>query len=107
MRKAEIYVKGILAGILTEDKDKGYQFTYDERYLADDRLQAVSLTLPKTRSTYHSKELFPAFSNMLSEGANKAIQSRTLKIDENDSFGLLLATARNDTIGAVTIREIL
>ncbi|MEE1119243.1 MAG: phosphatidylinositol kinase, partial [Bacteroidales bacterium] len=31
---------------------------------------------------------------------------RTLKIDENDSFGLLLATAKYDTIGAITIQEL-
>ncbi len=43
---------------------------------------------------------------MLSEGANKAMQCRTLKIDENDAFGLLLATAKYDTIGAITINEI-
>jgi serine/threonine-protein kinase HipA len=27
-----------------------------------------------------------------------------LKIDENDDFGLLLATAQNDTIGAITVK---
>ena len=43
---------------------------------------------------------------MLSEGANKALQCITLKIDENDAFGLLLATASNDTIGSVTIKRI-
>ena len=44
------------------------------------------------------------FYNMLSEGANKALQCTTLKIDENDAFGLLLATADNDTIGAITVK---
>ena len=29
-----------------------------------------------------------------------------LHIDENDDFGILLATAQNDTIGAVTIQPI-
>ena len=43
---------------------------------------------------------------MLSEGANKTIQCASLKIDENDDFGLLLATARYDTIGNITIKEI-
>ena len=28
------------------------------------------------------------------------------KIDENDDFGLLLATAYNDTIGAITVKNI-
>ena len=43
---------------------------------------------------------------MLSEGTNKATQCMTLKIDEKDSFGLLLATAKHDTIGAITIEKL-
>ena len=43
---------------------------------------------------------------MLSEGVNKKLQSTQLKIDEEDSFGLLMATAQNDTIGAVTVKPI-
>jgi serine/threonine-protein kinase HipA len=43
---------------------------------------------------------------MLSEGANKALQCTTLKIDENDAFGLLLATAEHDTIGAITVKKL-
>jgi HipA-like protein len=43
---------------------------------------------------------------MLSEGANKKLQCRQLKIDENDYFGLLLATATHDTIGAVTVKPV-
>ena len=43
---------------------------------------------------------------MLSEGANKALQCTTLKIDENDAFGLLIATATNDTIGAITVEKL-
>jgi HipA-like protein len=30
----------------------------------------------------------------------------TLRIDEKDSFGLLLATAQHDTIGAITIEKL-
>jgi serine/threonine-protein kinase HipA len=41
---------------------------------------------------------------MLSEGVNRKLQCRTLKIDEADDFGLLEATAQYDTIGAVTVK---
>jgi serine/threonine-protein kinase HipA len=34
------------------------------------------------------------------------LQTRQLKIDEKDYFGLLLGTAKTDTIGAITISEI-
>jgi serine/threonine-protein kinase HipA len=41
---------------------------------------------------------------MLSEGVNKRLQSNMLRIDENDHFGLLIATAQFDTIGAITVK---
>ena len=43
---------------------------------------------------------------MLSEGVNKKIQTTQLKIDEDDNFGLLLATAQYDTIGAITVKPV-
>ena len=106
MRRAEIYRNGILAGTLFQASRDEYVFSYDERYLADARQPAISLTLPKTQREYRSAYLFPFFFNLLSEGANRKLQSRQLNIDEKDSFGLLLATARDDTIGAVTVKEV-
>ena len=41
---------------------------------------------------------------MLSEGVNRQLQSRHLQIDENDHFGMLLATGQKDTIGAIEIK---
>ena len=46
------------------------------------------------------------FFNMLSEGANRQMQSLLLHIDESDDFGIMLATAQHDTIGAVTVKPI-
>jgi serine/threonine-protein kinase HipA len=43
---------------------------------------------------------------MLSEGVNRDLQSVLLKIDEEDHFGLLAATAQVDSIGAVTVKPI-
>lgn len=62
--------------------------------------------MPVRSETYQSDFLFPYFFNMLSEGANRQTQSMVLHIDENDDFGILLATAQNDTIGAVTVKPI-
>jgi len=50
--------------------------------------------------------LFAFFFNMLSEGENRQVQSQILRIDADDDFGILLATAQTDTIGAVTIKPI-
>ena len=75
-------------------------------YLLDTKNRAISLSMPKRKEPYVADELFPFFYNMLSEGSNKALQCLTSKIDENDDFGLLLSTAYNDTIGAITVRKI-
>jgi len=106
MRKGAVYSKNVLAGILKEKDSGEYVFTYENEYFYDITKPGISLTLPKNQQEYTSKHLFPFFFNMISEGANRAVQSKQLKIDENDFFGLLLATAQYDTIGAITVREI-
>jgi len=106
VRKAEVYRNGILAGLLTETDNKTYVFTYDAAYFNDTSNPGISLRLSKKQVEYTSEHLFPFFYNMLSEGANRVIQSKQLKIDEHDFFGLLLATAQYDTIGAVTVKQI-
>ena len=93
------------AGLLTKT-GKTYRFAYHEAYLNDPGNRPVSFTLPLRKEVYESDTLFPAFINMLSEGSNKRIQCRMLRIDENDYFSLLLATTSNDSIGPITIKEI-
>ncbi len=106
MRALEIYRNQDLAGWLTEENDGSYKFEYDQTYFNDSSKSAISLTLPKTRQLYKSPVLFPFFFNMLSEGVNRKLQSRLLKIDEADHFGLLGATAQFDTIGAITVKPV-
>lgn len=106
MRQAKVYSNGILAGVLTETDGGKYIFRYDDEFLLDGNQTAISLSFPKSGREFTADTLFPFFFNMLSEGTNKAIQCQTLKIDERDAFGLLLATAHTDTIGAITVRKI-
>ncbi|MCC6726050.1 MAG: HipA N-terminal domain-containing protein [Saprospiraceae bacterium] len=106
MRTVAVYRNGILAGQLSEEDRRHYTFRYEDAYFADPTKPAVSLTLPKTQQEYQSGFLFPYFFNMLSEGVNRKLQCRLLKIDEADNFGLLAATAEFDTIGAVTIKPL-
>jgi len=106
MRQMEVYRNHELAGHLIEEDRQHYLFRYDDKYFANPAKPAISLTLPKTKQEYQSKTLFPFFSNMLSEGANRQLQNRLLKIDELDHFGLLAATAQYDTIGAITVKPV-
>jgi HipA-like protein len=106
LRQLEIYRNHEPAGILVEEDRQHYVFRYNDSYFSDPAKPAISLTLPKTEQEYHSPTLFPFFFNMLSEGVNRQLQSRLLKIDEADHFGLLGATAQYDTIGAITVKPI-
>lgn len=106
MRKLAIYRNKEYAGILTEKNRSEYVFRYDDAYYVDTNKPAISLTLPKSQQEYTDAVLFPFFFNMLSEGVNRQLQSRLLKIDEQDNFGLLAATAQYDTIGAITVKPI-
>jgi len=103
LRKAQVFYKDELAGLLLEIQG-GYVFQYDQAFLKKDIL--ISVSLPCREEPYQSKELFPFFKGLLSEGWYLAIVSATQKIDSNDAFGLLLASASGDTSGAVTIRKI-
>jgi HipA-like protein len=107
MRTAQVYYNKELAGTLTELSTKEYVFRYEDPYFTSREFPAISLTLPKQQQEYRSDHLFPFFFNMLSEGVNRDLQSRQLRIDEQDYFGLLLATAQYDTIGAITLKPLI
>ena len=106
MRKCEVYINGNRAGELTELDNMEYEFAYDRTYLSDENNPPVSLTMPLRKEPYVSKNLFPYFFNMLSEGENRRMQSHLLHISPDDDFGILLATAQTDTIGAVTVKPL-
>lgn len=106
MRSANVYRSGEIVGVLIETDEKTYEFRYDEEWFNNPKSKAVSVTLPKVQKQFVSKHLFPFFFNMLSEGVNRAMQSRQLRIDEQDYFGLLLEIAQSDTIGAITLKPI-
>ena len=102
MRECKVYVHDAEAGLLQETDDREYVFTYHDDYQGD----PVCLAMPVIQKVYRSDHLFPYFFNMLSEGANRQVQSTLLHIDEKDDFGIMLATAQYDTIGAVTVKPV-
>ena len=101
MSKALIQYKGINAGILKET-DEGYEFSYNEEYLADAASAPVSLTLPLTDKPYLSKVLFPFFDGLIPEGWLLDVALRNTDISELDRFALLLLCCK-DCIGAVSV----
>lgn len=103
-QRARVFNNETLAGYLSKDNGE-YFFTYDKEYVRNPDAPSISLTLPKSESTYKSNTLFPFFFGLLAEGENKKIQCRVLKIDENDHFTRLVKTAHSETIGAITVHE--
>ena len=101
MRQAEIYRKGILAGILTEDGGE-YRFSYDEVYLANEDAQSVSLTLPLQTEAFVSPILFPFFDGLIPEGWLLDVALRNTDISILDRMSLLLLCCK-ECIGSVSV----
>lgn len=106
MRQAKILFKEQEAGLLTQHDDGSFTFRYHDAWMTDTNKPSISLTLPKTEQEFHSKYLFPFFYNMLPEGSNKQVVCKHHRIDKDDYFGLLMTTAKSDSIGAVRVIKI-
>ncbi|WP_289039664.1 HipA N-terminal domain-containing protein [uncultured Zobellia sp.] len=107
MRQARILYNKKEAGLLIQEDNGSFIFRYHDSWFQANDTPAISLTMPKTQQEYTSQHLFPFFYNMLPEGSNKQNICFELRIDPNDFFGLLLTTAKYDTIGAIQVKEIL
>ena len=101
MKRAEVYYKNSLAGILTET-DAGYEFCYIEDYIESKNAEPVSLTLPLTDKPYHSNVLFPFFDGLIPEGWLLDVALRNTDISYLDRMSLLLLCCK-DCIGAVSV----
>lgn len=103
MRKLAVFCHKTFAGVLTEVSPQAYTFWYDDAYFQDKAKPAISLTLPKSQQMHQSTCIFPVFSNMIAEGANRDLQRKFYKIANYDVISFLIYTAQYDTIGAITV----
>ncbi|WP_319525543.1 HipA N-terminal domain-containing protein [uncultured Desulfosarcina sp.] len=101
MRKADIFMHDVHAGVLEEIFPRTtFRFTYHSTYAGP----PVSLTAP-VRLLPYTYETFPPFlEGLLPEGYNLEALLRARKIDRQDLFSQLLAVG-GDMVGAVTARE--
>lgn len=109
MRRANVYVNGVLAGVLEENTNKDtwqihqtdqYLFRYNEEYIGD----PVSLTMPVNQKEYIFEKFPPFFDGVLPEGIQLESLLRQKKIDRTDYFSQLVAVG-GDLVGAVTVIE--
>lgn len=106
MRQAIIFYKKKEAGILEQHNNGSFSFRYLGGWLANPENPSISLTLPRSQPEYHAEYLFPFFYNMLPEGTNRQNVCRINRLDPDDYFGILMTTARYDTVGAITVKKI-
>lgn len=107
MQRGEVYRNGYYVGILERDDNNVYSFQYANDYLKHPIAQAISVTFPLQREPFISNNLFAFFYQFLAEGSLKELQCKELKIDTDDDFSRLLKTTKEDTIGSITIKEII
>ena len=101
MRQAEIYRKGMLAGILSEDGGE-YRFCYDKAYMEQKDGLPISLTLPLQEDAFVSPVLFPFFDGLIPEGWLLDVAIRNTDISILDRMSLLLLCCK-DCIGSVSV----
>ncbi|MGN0864871.1 MAG: HipA N-terminal domain-containing protein [Akkermansia sp.] len=108
--KAIVYVKGTPAAVLTRHAQKGsrhYELQYLPEYLEQPTCHMVCYKMPPRQEPYYSEHLFPFFESLLPEGENLERICAELKLDEQDRFSQLLRLARHDTVGDVTVQEVI
>ncbi len=102
MRKANVFVNGMEAGILIESEfGKIYRFEYLEGYSG----MPVSLTLPLAVKAFDFTSFPPFFEGLLPEGNQLEGLLKFGKVDRNDFFGQLMAVG-DDLVGNVTVKEV-
>ena len=107
MQRGKVFRNKIYAGLLTKLSEKEYIFQYDKEYLDKDNVKAISLNFPLQEKEFKSNHMFAFFFNLLCEGSMKDLQCKQLKIDKNDDFSRLLKTTKINTIGSITVEEII
>jgi serine/threonine-protein kinase HipA len=102
MRRAEVAMHGLAAGILEEiEPGKKYRFAYYESYNGP----PVSLTLPVKEKEFMFDRFPPFFDGLLPEGPLLEGLLKQRKLDRTDYYNQLVAVG-NELVGAVTVQGI-
>ena len=100
-RRGIVYNRNIMAGIL-EKSGTGYRFSYLPEYLSSPDAEPLSLTLRLRREPFESEKMFSYFLGLIPEGWFLDLTRRTLKIDPENVFEILLRCCK-DCIGTTSI----
>ena len=101
LRRAEVGQLGTSAGLLVEQREGGWSFSYHQEYGGP----PISLTMPVWLEPYDFPALPPALEGLLPEGLQLESLLKTHKIDRHDTFRQLVLVG-GDLVGSLTIREL-
>lgn len=102
MRKAQVFMHGVLAGEFIEVNKQYYRFCYDSAYQGP----PISLTMPLSEREYEFTRFPPFFDGVLPEGIQLEALLRKCKLDKTDYFGQLVQVGK-DLVGAVTVEVLI
>ncbi len=103
--RAEIRLRDQKVGLLTRHSNQSYSFSYDEKYLRQKQAVAISIKIPLKEGEFLSDRLHPFFDNLIMEGWLLTQAEKTLHIDKNNRWGLLMQIGANP-IGAVSVHAL-
>ncbi|MEK6773555.1 MAG: HipA N-terminal domain-containing protein [Bdellovibrionota bacterium] len=101
MRKAEVFVKNVKAGVFIEISQYEYEFVYESDYQGS----PVSVTLPLKTKQYKFNSFPAVFEGLLPEGVQLEALLRDKKINRSDLFKQLMVCGA-DCVGAVSVKEL-
>jgi serine/threonine-protein kinase HipA len=102
-RALDVWLHGIKAGQLKQRSGK-LVFTYDKAYLAINKPNALSISLPLQESPFNDKAARPFFAGLLPDGEKRDQVARILGVSERNNFALLQGIG-GECAGAVTFTQ--
>lgn len=101
LKRGKVFIEKQFVGLI-EQKEGGYAFTYDEKYLKSENAKPISITLPLRKEPFEQKTMLPFFDGLIPEGWLLNIITENWKINPRDRMSLLLLACK-DCIGNVSI----
>jgi serine/threonine-protein kinase HipA len=86
-----VYFETRLVGRLLQKGEGGLLFEYDASWLSSPEALPLSIRLPLRPGPFEGELCRTFFSNLLPEGATRALIARKLGVSESNDFGLLEA----------------
>lgn len=84
-----VWWDGRSVGVLRIDEHGDLAFAYDQAWLADDGLPAISMSLPKRAEPFGRRETRPFFAGLLPEEGQREAAAKALGVSAGNDFRLL------------------